>query len=108
MLFQSIQRVLKIMRVVFLLGILIIRFARNIKIISGSLVVFLENFVEKDVPNCGSDFARLRLNQQILEVDSHVLDNAIEMHSLAENGGAIVGEEAVLGEERCGVSGITE
>lgn len=108
MLLQRIQRVLEIMGVVFLLGILIIRFARNVEIVGRSLVIFLQNFVEKDVPNLGSDFTRLGLEQQILEVVIKVLDNAIEVHGLAEDGGAITGEEAILGEKRCGVGGIAE
>jgi len=107
-LLQRVEGVLEVVGVVLLLGVLVVRFARHVEVVGGTLIVLLQYLVEKDVPNLRGDLARLCLEEQILEVVPEVLDDAIEVHGLAEDGRAVAGEEAVLGEEGGGVGRIAK
>ena len=91
MLFQCIQRVLKVLTVDFLLGGLVIRFASHIELVCRPLIVVLQNFVEEDVPDLRRNFAGLGLKQQVLEIVTEVFNLTFEVHGLAKDGCAIIG-----------------
>ena len=108
MLLQGLQRVLKVSRVVLLLGSLVVGLDGNKEILGRSRIVVLQNFVEKYVPYLGRYLARVGLEEKVLEVESELRDLGFEVHGLAKDGLAVVVEESVLGEDGGGVGGIAE
>ena len=74
---QRLQCVLEVLPMESLLGALVVGLAGGIKLISGILVVLLQDTMQEDIPHFGRNVTSLGAEQQVLEVVTKFFDFAL-------------------------------